>query len=65
MDISMNKINCAGECPKCRSEDVQYHENQMDDSSVTYPATCRKCKTNFEEVYILEYYVTQWEEDVA
>lgn len=43
----------AGECPKCRSNHIDYGEAYYSKGKYKYEAKCLDCGTKFEEVYDL------------
>lgn len=53
---------CAGKCPKCNSENINWHDSELQDMSVFYNAICDDCGCEFTEHHTLQYEITQSEE---
>tara|TARA_R110002020_G_scaffold8294_1_gene33545 strand:- start:448 stop:621 length:174 start_codon:yes stop_codon:yes gene_type:complete len=45
----------AGLCPKCKSDNISYIGPEFDDALLWYEANCNDCKTEFDELYELNY----------
>tara|TARA_R110002020_G_scaffold182352_1_gene377723 strand:- start:490 stop:714 length:225 start_codon:yes stop_codon:yes gene_type:complete len=46
---------CAGHCPKCESEEIEYRELEWLDESCYFPSSCLDCKLEFKEHYNVVY----------
>ena len=46
---------CAGHCPKCESENIEYGVVEYVDDGLYYPSTCLDCKLEFKEHYNVVY----------
>jgi len=54
---------CAGQCPKCMSEDVQYPDEVMEDEVYIYIGHCHSCDIFFNEVYKIKYISSNYDVD--
>lgn len=45
----------AGECPKCKSENLDYQGFEMQDDGGYYPYTCKECEFEGREYYNLDF----------
>ena len=53
-----NKIHdeyCAGFCPKCDSDNIEYFGSEPDGEQLVYSACCEDCKLEFHEYYHVKY----------
>jgi len=46
---------CAGRCPKCDSDNLQYYTPQEDGDQLSYKADCKNCGLEFHEYYHVKY----------
>ena len=54
----MNKIrvDVAGQCPKCGSNNINYESLTIVDNGLYYPYDCEDCKFEGKEWYEIEFY---------
>jgi len=57
-DLILVEKNCEGKCPKCKSENINWHDSELQDGFIVYEATCDDCDTEFQEEYKLVYTIT-------
>ena len=51
----MKDMRKAGECPTCKSKNIEYGDGEPDNGGYYYECTCNNCKAIFREWYSLEY----------
>lgn len=54
-----------GQCPKCKSLDVTYGKEDLQDDVLVFPGECNECGCNFQEKYLLNYLQTDYAEEDA
>jgi len=47
------KKSVKGQCPKCKSEDIDYGTLEVEGESVVYPFSCNNCEFEGQEYYNL------------
>lgn len=53
-----------GQCPKCKSLDVTYGKEELQDEVLIFPGECKNCGCTFEEKYLLNYLQTDYGEEL-
>lgn len=54
-----NKVGyIMGACPKCKSINVTYGKEYVDDEEVIFPGKCMDCGCSFNERYYMDYIQT-------
>jgi len=46
---------CAGNCPKCMSDNLQYYTPEEDGDLLSYETNCKDCGLQFFEYYYVKY----------
>ena len=46
---------CAGKCPKCDSDNIEYFGSEMYDEQLVYNSHCEDCNLDFHEYYDVKY----------
>ena len=46
---------CAGKCPKCDSDNLQYLSPEEDGDFLSYETDCKDCGLQFFEYYTIKY----------
>lgn len=59
----MLKINESGVCPKCKSENLEYGNSEIDGDCIFYEFECRDCGCCATECYDLVFVETVSDED--
>lgn len=54
--LDHDSFDLQGECPVCRSSDLEYQWAQIDDMCVYYDWTCNTCKSKGTEWYTMDFY---------
>lgn len=54
--LDQNSFDLQGECPVCRSSDLEYQSAEIDDYCVSYAWTCNTCKSKWVERYTMDFY---------
>jgi len=54
---------CLGECPKCGSNNLDYGEAEILDTTLRYPVICLDCGKEFAEDYNIVYSETSYSDN--
>lgn len=54
--LDQNSFDLQGECPVCRSSDLEYQPAQVDDLCLYYDRTCNTCGSKWTEWYTVDFY---------
>ena len=59
-ELKLREKSCEGVCPNCGSENINWHDSDLQDGFIVYEATCDDCDTEFQEEYRLSYAITTY-----
>lgn len=54
--LDQNSFDLQGECPVCRSSNLDYSASWIDWNCLYYDRVCENCESTWTEWYILEFY---------
>lgn len=54
--LDQNSFDLQGECPVCRSSDLNYNPADIDNDTISYDWTCNNCGSQGTEWYTMEFY---------
>lgn len=57
-NIKIHEKECQGNCPNCGSDNINWHDSDIQEESIIYNAICDDCDLEFQEEYSLQYKIT-------
>ena len=60
-ELKLREKSCVGNCPNCGSENINWHDSEIQDGFIVYDADCGDCGQNFQEEYNIVYNITTYE----